>query len=345
MILVSIIIPVYNTGEELLRRSICSAMIQKSNIEVIVVDDGSCTETASLCDQLAVDNDIISVLHQTNQGAAAARNKGIEIASGKWIMFLDADDELKHNAVDTLCKEVADNTDIICCCCDVNTGEKIEKNSFFTEKRVVFRSMEDKKRLFVELVSDAKSQGGGRYTAIGVPWGKLYRRSFLMDNNLRFDTNLYRQEDNAFNVRAFEKAREIIYIDEPLCIYNYEHISGFYSSYDPKLIGLYAYLWKDWGQFISRNYPSDRILWDYFYKQVIIQVYAMNRRCIFNPANEEDDLSKADTLKRILTDDTVVEACKRKYLNENIKEKIKRIILLYRLTFVMKVVADLSYRK
>ena len=343
--IVDIIIPVYNTDAKLLKIAVESAIDQKYVERIIIIDDGSKIDTANVCDEIALNSSRVEVYHQKNQGAATARNKGIELASSEWIMFLDADDELKHNAVDMLYREATDYSDIISCCCDVNTGIEVEKNSFFSEKKIVFKTMEDKRRLFVELVSDAKSQGGGRYTAIGVPWGKLYRHSFLIDNNLKFDKNLYRQEDNAFNVRAFTKAREIIYIDEPLCIYNYKHISGLYNGYDPKLVSLYAYLWKDWEEFIFQNYSSDQALWDCFYKQVIMQVYALSRRYIFNPANEQDCSSKLDALKKILVSETVIEACKRKCLNENKKEKIKRLILKYKLTFVMKIIADLSCRK
>ena len=73
-----------------------------------------------------------------------------------------------------------------------------------------------------------------RWTAIGVPWGKLYRKSFLVENNLRFDIRLFRMQDNIFNMYAFEKCREMVYFDEPLYIYSIDNINGYQKKFASK---------------------------------------------------------------------------------------------------------------
>lgn len=99
-VLVSIVIPVYN-GEEWLQRCVDSARNQTySNLEIIVVDDGSKDGSGTICDRLALSDSRIKVIHQENGGVNSARWKGVDIADGKWLVFLDADDTLPQNAIE-----------------------------------------------------------------------------------------------------------------------------------------------------------------------------------------------------------------------------------------------------
>lgn len=94
MIDISIIIPVYN-AEKYLHRSIGSILRQEFlSFELILVDDGSTDSSPEVCDYYANNDQRVVVYHQNNMGASSARNQGIEIAKGKWVIFVDADDEL-----------------------------------------------------------------------------------------------------------------------------------------------------------------------------------------------------------------------------------------------------------
>ncbi|MDO4671160.1 MAG: glycosyltransferase family 2 protein [Aerococcus sp.] len=90
--LISVVVPVYNT-EQTLERTVLSLTNQSyPNIEIILVDDGATDNSGKLCDQLATTDDRIRVIHQANGGLSAARNTGIEAATGDFIAFLDSDD-------------------------------------------------------------------------------------------------------------------------------------------------------------------------------------------------------------------------------------------------------------
>lgn len=103
---ISVIVPVYNT-QEYLRQCIESILAQTyRDIEVILVNDGSTDESPSICEQYALKDSRIKVIHQKNQGQASARNHALELAKGEWISFVDSDDmihpqmlELLYNAV------------------------------------------------------------------------------------------------------------------------------------------------------------------------------------------------------------------------------------------------------
>lgn len=103
---ISIIIPVYNK-EEYLETCINSISKQSvKDIEIILVDDGSTISCAEACDKFAAADKRIKVIHQANGGPAKARNTGIKIASGKYIMFVDSDDFISENALEGILKEI-----------------------------------------------------------------------------------------------------------------------------------------------------------------------------------------------------------------------------------------------
>ena len=91
---VSIIIPCYKAAATL-RRAVASALTDApSDIEILLVDDGNPDDTGALCDELTAADPRITALHRENGGAGAARNTGLDAASGEWVLFLDADDAL-----------------------------------------------------------------------------------------------------------------------------------------------------------------------------------------------------------------------------------------------------------
>ncbi|AZI66632.1 glycosyltransferase family 2 protein [Kaistella daneshvariae] len=99
--MISIIIPAYNS-EEYLEICIQSILVQTyKNFEIIIVNDGSTDNTGSVCNQIALDNSSrIKVVHQANKGQGAARNAGLKIARGCYIMFVDSDDGLAVNTLE-----------------------------------------------------------------------------------------------------------------------------------------------------------------------------------------------------------------------------------------------------
>lgn len=110
---ISIIMPVYNTAGELLSASVESVLNQSyKEFELIMVDDGSKTECASLCDRIAASDGRIKVIHQPNGGVSRARNNGTKAAVGNYVMYVDSDDVLGKNclseALDVIRKTEAD---------------------------------------------------------------------------------------------------------------------------------------------------------------------------------------------------------------------------------------------
>ena len=110
--LISIITPVYNS-EKFLKKCIDSILNQTySNFELILVDDGSADKSPQICDEYARKDSRIVVIHQKNQGQAVARNRGLKIAKGKYILFCDSDDFYNTSDLDCVLSNIALNNDM-----------------------------------------------------------------------------------------------------------------------------------------------------------------------------------------------------------------------------------------
>ena len=102
-ILITIVVPVYNV-EKYIEACLYSIMKQTyKNIEVVIVDDGSTDKSGDICDDFSKIDSRAKVVHQSNIGLSGARNKGISIASGKYITFVDSDDLLYPTYIEKLC--------------------------------------------------------------------------------------------------------------------------------------------------------------------------------------------------------------------------------------------------
>lgn len=113
---VSIIIPIYNV-EEYIEQCIDSVLAQShKDIEVILVDDGSPDNCGTICDNYSMKDSRIKVIHKKNGGLSSARNAGLDIATGRYIMFIDSDDFIEQDMVEALLTlKAASNADIACC--------------------------------------------------------------------------------------------------------------------------------------------------------------------------------------------------------------------------------------
>lgn len=199
--LISVIIPVYNVAAYL---SICidSILFQDySALEIILVDDGSTDESGKICDEYAQKDFRINVIHQANGGAAAAKNAGLQIATGKYLSFVDGDDFLEPNAYRYMVQTIREQkADIIQCSYrDIFKDYRVEH---FLEK--VELNQIDFLALFTE-----------DWTC-SLLWDKLYKRSLF--DGIFFETG-HKIDDEYFTYRGVMKAKKIV--RDNRIVYNY----------------------------------------------------------------------------------------------------------------------------
>lgn len=167
---VSIIVPVYNQEQYLIEcvKSICNQTY--SNIEIILIDDGSRKRTSDICDELQKVDIRISVIHQKNCGLSQSRINGLKKSTGKWVMFVDNDDLISNYIVEDF-SEFFNRTDV-----DIIAGKRYDSqypDLFLQTSRSKGMFEEDGKILADKIYEDKQKR------IITPLWGKVYRKSFL----------------------------------------------------------------------------------------------------------------------------------------------------------------------
>lgn len=203
--LVSVIVPVYNV-EKYLPKCIESITGQTYKcLELVLVDDGSTDNSGNICDGYASADGRVRVLHRENGGRAAARNTGIEAASGDYLMFVDGDDWIDANTLEELI-----------CIMDENTEMVIFRGRNIYSDRVEDESTGEVRRFMGAEPLEFYIEGYKDFQVLNAVWGKLYKSSLLKD--IRFEEGRY-YEDVMVTTRAYAACRDSIYLDR--AFYNY----------------------------------------------------------------------------------------------------------------------------
>lgn len=202
----SIVIPHYNLPA-LLRRCLGS-IPQRNDIQVIVVDDGSSEESKSALKDIGNDFPNVQVVYQENLGGGAARNRGLDEAKGKFVMFADADDYFCEKFIELVDRYAAQDNDIVyfnANFIDADTGKPAKQKNHVDEIIGLYRK------------NAAKGETLLRYY-FGEPWCKMVRRSIIEDNGIRFEqTKIH--NDTRFSYLVGYSAKNMAVCEEP--IYNY----------------------------------------------------------------------------------------------------------------------------
>jgi len=202
---VSIIIPVYK-AEKYLSRCVDSILKQTlSDFELILIDDGSPDNSGKICDEYAIKDKRITVIHQENQGVSAARQKGLDTAKGEYVIHADPDDWVESNWLELLYnKAISSNVDIVSC-------------DFIREYMTgsVYQSERPTSYYRNDLIKDLLSE-----KIWGSTCNKLVKRNFIIENNISFDKRQNLWEDLLFVTKLV------------LCGASYEHIDKGLYHYD-----------------------------------------------------------------------------------------------------------------
>ena len=224
--LVSIIVPVYNV-EKYIERCIDSILEQSyEEIEVLLIDDGSTDNSGKICDEASQKDKRITVVHKKNGGLSDARNVGLELCKGDWILFVDSDDCINKYVVQ-ICIESAtkkDGADIIW----FNyTNVEDNQNVDFREKKVAMEMQTETGALAVKRC----------FMNVGsiVVWNKMYKRSLFQ--KLRFPKGKI-HEDEFLTYKLLYNAKKVGYIDVSLYYYTIRNNSIMRTEFNKKRLVL-----------------------------------------------------------------------------------------------------------
>lgn len=293
--LVSVIIPVYNV-EEYLRKCLDSVINQTyTNLEIICIDDGSPDNSGAILDEYAKKDSRIIVIHQENAGVAAARNRGLDIAKGEYIAFVDSDDWVEPECYETMVKQMEENPDVDLVSCNFNIIDNIN----FDKKK--YQSLDNwctypffgKKRVDQYL--------GTRMT--GHLCRLLFKYSLIEKINLKFSN--YRFAEDALFIMKYLSEINYIYFSENK-LYNYvqrqNSATTKYGTQTNPLFANYSYIpqLEELYNFYKSKNKLD-FFHDYIFRRYInIICYTIS---FINPSEKEDCIKQLEKIVSFLDDD------------------------------------------
>lgn len=188
--MISIIIPIYN-GEKYLHRCVESILVQSyCDYELILINDGSTDSSLDICNDYAQKDDRIVVISQTNSGVSVARNRGLKEAKGEYISFVDCDDWIDCDYLQSLHREMIDNdVDFV-----VNGYREVCEDGVIGKDTTALEYSEiaDNHQMLMHLFEPVD------FFSFCYPWGKLYKKSIISEFDIRFDKNIAIGEDRLF---------------------------------------------------------------------------------------------------------------------------------------------------
>lgn len=209
MPLVSIIVPIYNAGKTI-DRCINSILNQKyKDFELILLNDGSTDDSGILCDAYAEKDMRIQVLHKENSGVSDTRNRGIAMARGEYLQFLDSDDWITPDATSLFVRAATENEcDMVIADFYRVVGERVSQKGSIEEEGIMKR---------VDYAANMMQKPADFY--YGVLWNKLYKRSIIEQYQLKMDSSISWCEDFMFNLEYVRHTHTIYALKIPVYYY------------------------------------------------------------------------------------------------------------------------------
>lgn len=290
---ISIIVPVYN-AENYLENCLNSLINQTyKNIQIILVDDGSCDRSYSICQLYANKDKRIDLIKQKNSGVSSARNKGLSKANGDYVIFVDSDDFCSQDMCEIIINEISNNDFLIY---GLSKVYKDKETLLLFDENIKKENI--KKRIFL-------SNEIGGYIC-----NKVFLNKIIRDNNLRFNEKIHLCEDLIFIFDYIQFVTKVSYVKKILYYYRMRKSSAssnFFNKKSLSILDAYEYL-------IEKNKKDEELV--FFIKYNYLLAYYKLRSFI-----EKDRKYKIKFLKE--------ESIILKKVKLSLKGKIKFLIIKY----------------
>lgn len=318
---VSVIIPVYRV-ETYLKRCVSSVINQTyENIEIILVDDGSPDNCPGMCDEFALEDNRIRVIHQNNKGLSAARNSGLKICTGKYILFVDSDDFINVNTIKRWVELLErENADLV-----VGNIEKYYGGKDIDQ--IIKRSPESDSCNIVNSEMILKEMFLNNHDLCAA-WGKLYKKALL--EGVLFREDVLFAEDMYFTHLMYGKAKKICVDDFVAVFYSQEGESLVRSSFSLKKMNMLSAADK-WVEYADENYTNitDAAL----YRNVVITTNLFGDVVYWDDKKSDailDDLSERINDRWIFIRKSRLFSLKDRFKAYMVKNKLVLMMKIYR---------------
>lgn len=213
MFKISIIMPVHNSAEYL-QKSLESITKQSyADWELLLIDDGSTDGSSILCSEFAKLDTRIQAVHIAHSGPSAARNRGIELSSGDYCMFIDSDDYLEKDALSLLSQSLK------------RSAAELTIFPYYSDKVIGDHSRIELPALYEELRLKTNQEFKEQYSfflkrgLVKPVWNKLYKKDLIDQYEARFPSEMNVSEDYVFNIQLYRHVRDVTIIEQPLYHY------------------------------------------------------------------------------------------------------------------------------
>ena len=229
--LISVIIPIYNV-EQYLRRCLDSIVNQSyTNLEIILVDDGSPDSSPQICDKYASKDNRIIVIHKENGGLSDARNAGLDICKGEYISFVDSDDWVSQDYINELYSSIKNSHADIAIVNHTHVTDNFKINTESNQNYTI--KLFSKQQALFKLIAK-------QHQPFVVSWGKLYRKELF--NNIRFPIGKYHEDEftshlliNRASKIAYSSKILYFYFQRPNSITNQNHTTDIIEAFENRL--------------------------------------------------------------------------------------------------------------
>ena len=277
---ISVIIPVYKV-EEFLNSCVESIVNQTyQNLEIILVDDGSPDNCPNLCDEWAKKDERVKVVHKKNGGLSSARNAGLEIMTGDYVLFVDSDDSIHSQSCEILLNNLEKND------ADISMASFRNVYSLTGLKHKTYKLEKIKTEIFedkdvFELIFNKK------IPMVMVAWMKLYKREIFKD--LRFEEGKL-HEDEFIIHKTFSLCKKLAYTNLPLYNYLQRQNSIIKSSFSEKRLHILEAL-ENRIEFTKENKPQ-------YEREIILQYMKICILCYYRAKWAKFDVSILENIKK-----------------------------------------------
>lgn len=313
----SIILSIYNV-EDYLKRCIDSILDQKfTDYEIILVDDGSTDSSSEICDEYCKSNSNIKVVHKENGGLSSARNSGLEVADGKYIFWVDADDWLESDALQILYNKIQEYYP------DIVTFNHCKRPSDEKVISSLKKGIYYKEQLQEDIVPKILNEMWNYNFSV---WSHVYKREYIKQFSF-VSERVIGSEDFLFNLTVYSYAESVLSIEN--CLYNYDYRPGsLVNRYRKNLIVQYLELYNRFCQVLNDtgNFQKYRSQLANFYVWSSYWV-SMGNECKFTKEHTKKD--GRQNIKMLLSQKEFRENLRLVSFREQLFKRKLILILLY----------------
>ncbi|MGO5284024.1 glycosyltransferase [Catenibacterium mitsuokai] len=326
---ISIVIPVYQV-ENYIKRCLDSILSQTySNLEIILIDDGSRDMSGKICDEYVIKDSRVKVIHQDNAGVSVARNKGLDICTGDYVTFVDSDDFLEPLMYEKMMEKVTEyNCDVVMCDCVKDDG--VIQTPYTHDIRAGFYNYNQLKE---EYYPHLLMMENVEYPATISNWLILFKREVA--SNIRYIEGVRYSEDLLFGAQLLYNAKSFYYMKGEF----YYH---YWTNSDSASHTFKEDKWEDYKVLYEKSrklFRQDMRILNQSYLMLLFFLYNYAGdilRCK-NYSKEE----KHRYLKSILSDESIIELFNNIRVYElRIPLKLKIMTYIYKYKIGIKALID-----